>query len=111
MQDAHVQRIPLHFDLPPDPSRRQAVISRLHLHATIQMNDAFSVLVIAEGFQRQRKQVRFFFGEHGRHLPFRRAMNARIRPAFFPAIQIRLRFLQTLEAHPFERGFLRVADP
>src|SRR5438445_3953468 len=50
MQDAHVQRIPLHFDTSSDPSRRQAVISRLHLHATVQMNDPFSVLVIAERF-------------------------------------------------------------
>jgi hypothetical protein len=44
--------IPLHFHRPPDPSRRQAVIGGLDLHATVQMNDAFSVLVIAGGFQR-----------------------------------------------------------
>ena len=98
MQDAHVQRIPLHLHGPPDPSWRQAVIGRLHLHATVQMNDAFSVLVVAEGFERQRQQVRFFFGEHGRDLPFRRAMDARVGPALFPAIQIRLRFFQALEA-------------
>jgi hypothetical protein len=44
-------------------------------------------------------------------LPFRRAMDARIGPALFPAIQIYLRFFQALEAHSFERCFLRVADP
>jgi hypothetical protein len=38
-------------------------------------------------------------------------MDARVRPALFPTIQIRLRFFQTLEALPFERRFLRVADP
>jgi hypothetical protein len=38
-------------------------------------------------------------------------MDARVGPALFPAIQIRLRFFQALEAHPFERRFLRVADP
>jgi hypothetical protein len=111
MQDAHVQRIPLHFDASPDPPRRQAVIGCFDLHAAIQMYDAFSVLVIAEGFQRQGQQVRIFLGEHDRHLPFRRAMDARVGPAFFPAIQILLRFFQPLEAHPFERRFLRVADP
>src|SRR5579864_3077004 len=37
-------------------------------------------------------------------------MNARIGPAFFPTIQIRLRFLQTLEALAFERSFLCVSD-
>ena len=92
MQDTHVQRIPLHFDTSSDPSWRQAVISRFHLHATVQMNDAFSVLVIAERFQRQRQQVRFFFGEHGRNLPFRRTVYACVSPALFPAVQIRLRF-------------------
>src|SRR6266705_2021473 len=39
------------------------------------------------------------------------AMNAGIGPALFPAIQIRLRFLETLKAHPFEGRFLGVADP
>jgi hypothetical protein len=38
-------------------------------------------------------------------------MDARVGPALFPAIQIRLRFLQALEALPFERGSLGVADP
>jgi hypothetical protein len=38
-------------------------------------------------------------------------MDARVGPALLPAIQIGLRFLQTLEAHSFERRFLRVADP
>jgi hypothetical protein len=110
MQDAHVQLIPLHFDQPPDPFRRQAVIGGLHFHATVQMHHPFSVLVIAERFQREWQQVRFFFGEHGRHLSFRRAMDARVRPALLPAVQIRLRFLQALEPHPFERRFLGVAD-
>ncbi len=55
--------------------------------------------------------MRFFFAEHDRHLPFRRAMDARVGPALFPAIQIRLRFFQALEAHPFKGRFLRVADP
>jgi len=37
-------------------------------------------------------------------------MNARIRPTFFPTIQIGLRFFQTLEAQAFERSLLRVSD-
>ena len=37
-------------------------------------------------------------------------MNTRIGPTFFPAIQISLRFFQTLEALAFERSFLRVSD-
>src|SRR2546429_4512101 len=53
------------------------------------MHDAFSVLVIAERLQRQGEQVRFFFGEHGRDLSFGRAMDARVGPTLFPAVQIR----------------------
>ena len=37
-------------------------------------------------------------------------MDTSIRPALFPAIEVRLRFFQTLEAHPFERGSLGMAD-
>jgi hypothetical protein len=39
----------------------------------------------------------------GCHPALRRATDARVGPALFPAIQIRLRFLQALEAHPFHR--------
>ena len=50
MQDTHVQRVPLHLHRSPDPSWRQAVVGGFHFHATIQMNHALSVLVVAEGF-------------------------------------------------------------
>jgi hypothetical protein len=110
MQDAHVQRVPLHLHGTPDPSWRQAVVGSFHLHTTIEMDHAFSVLVVAEGFQRQWQQVRFFFREHGCNLTFRCAMNALVSPALFPAVEIRLCFFQALEAHPFERGSLGMAD-
>ena len=53
--------------------------------------------------------MRLFFREHGSDLTFRCAMNASVRPALFPAVEIRLRFFQTLEAQPFERSSLGVA--
>jgi hypothetical protein len=58
------------------------------------MNYTFSVLVVAERFQRQCSQVRFFFREHGGNLAFGGAMDARVGPAFFTAVEIPLRFLQ-----------------
>jgi len=64
MQDAHVQRVPLHLHGTPDPSWWQAVVGSLDFHAAIQMHHAFSVLVVAERFERKGLQVRFFFGEH-----------------------------------------------
>src|SRR5882672_2752585 len=72
------------------------------------MHRAFAVLVSAKRLQRQRKQSRFFFSEHRRHLPFRRAVNASIRPALFPVIKVSLRFIQTLEAETFQRRSLSV---
>jgi hypothetical protein len=69
---------------------------------------ALAVLVIAERLQGQREQGRFFFGKHGRHLPFGRAVDARVRPACFPAIQVGLPFLQAFEAQSFQRRSLGV---
>jgi hypothetical protein len=44
-------------------------------------------LVVAKGLNRQGQQRWSFFGEHGRDLPFGRAMDARIGPARFPLIK------------------------
>ena len=110
IENADVKRIPLDVDELSDPAWRNAVIGRVDFDASVQMHDAFAVLVITERLQRQWKQERFFFGEHRRHLPLRRAVNARIGPARFPLIQIRLSLFQAFEAHSFQRRFLRVAD-
>src|SRR6516164_2448255 len=45
MQDAHVQRVPLHLHGTPDPSWWQAVVGGLDFHATVQMHHTFSILV------------------------------------------------------------------
>ena len=58
----------------------------------------------------RRQQGRSLFGEHGGDLAFGGAVNARIGPALFPAVEIGLRFLQTLEAQTLQRRFLRVAN-
>jgi hypothetical protein len=53
--------------------------------------DVFSVSVVAEGFQRQWQQERFFFNEHRFDLAFGRAMDAGVGPLLFPPIEISLR--------------------
>ncbi len=73
------------------------------------MYRSLAVLVIAKRFQWQRLERRFLFGEHRGDLTLGGAMNPRIGPAFFPAIQIGLRFFQTLEAEPFQWRFLGMA--
>src|SRR5439155_16662340 len=48
------------------------------------------------------------FGKHHGDLAFRRAVDPRVGPARLPAIQVRSRLFDGLEAEPSERGFLRV---
>ncbi len=110
VQQAHVSRIPLHLDAPADPARRRAVVGRLDFHAAIQMHRALAVLVIAEGLDGQWQQSGLLFGEHGRDLPLGGAVDARVGPPLFPVVQVGLRFLQTFEAHAFQRRLLGVAD-
>jgi hypothetical protein len=84
--DAEV--VPLHFHQAADPSWRHAVVRGFHLHAAIQMNDAFTVLVIAEGR---------YIGNIAANFIFRRAVNACIGPAasvIRPGLQTLARSLQ-----------------
>src|ERR1700689_1214211 len=110
VQDADMRCVPLPLNMASNPARWRAVVSGLDFDAAIQVYGALAVLVIAKRFQRQWQQRRTLFGEHRCHLPFGGAMNARVGPALFPAIQIRLRFLQGFEAQTFERSLLRMTD-
>ena len=94
--------VPLHADHAPDSARRRTVVGGFDFDAAVQMHDAFAVLVIAKGFDRQWKQERFLFREHGGDLPFGGAVNAGVGPALFPAIQVGLGFFQTLEAQTLQ---------
>jgi hypothetical protein len=58
----------------------------------------------------RRSEGRLFFGEHGRHLAFGGAVNARVRPALLPVVQVGLGFLQTFEALSLQGRFLGMAD-
>src|ERR1022692_2066241 len=102
--------IPLHPHASADPSRRRAVVCRLDFYAAIQMDTALAVLVVAKGHDGQPQQGWPLLGEHDRDLPLGGAVNARIRPAFFPAIEIGLSLFESFEAEPFQRRFLSVPD-
>src|SRR5215472_15198904 len=54
--------------------------------------------------------MRLLFGEHRRYLSLGAAVDAFIRPALFPVVEISLCLFQTLEALAFEWGFLCVGD-
>src|SRR5579863_1811215 len=98
IEQAHIHRIPLHIDQPTDPARRRAIVGRVDFNTAIDMDRSLSVLVIAERLQRQRLQQGLLFGEHRRHLPLGAAVDARVCPVLFPAIEICLGLFQALEA-------------
>src|ERR1035441_1344954 len=89
--------IPLHLNVPADPAWGRAVVGRIDFHTAIQVHGALAVLVIAEWLDRQRLQRRPLFSEHGGHLAFGSAVDARVGPVGFPVIQVVLRLLQAFK--------------
>ena len=94
----HVQVVPLHLDALPDPARRRAVVRRLDFDAAIEMHRAVAEAVVAKRLERQRPERRPFLGKHHGDLALRGAVDARVGPVLFPAIEIGLRRLDRLEA-------------
>jgi hypothetical protein len=86
--------IPVDRDDTPEPARRRRVVGAGDFDAAVDMNGADTVLVMAEGLERQREQMRPLLGEHGGDLPLDGAVDARV----VPAIEIRLAVLQAFEA-------------
>ncbi len=74
------------------------------------MHGALAVAVVAKRLDRKRRQVRLLLGKHRRDLALGRAVDARVRPALVPVVEVALRILRALEAQPFEH-LLRVPDP
>jgi len=103
IEDANVELILLHIHFSSDPTRWQAVVGGVDFDATVQIHASLAMLVVAKRFQGKWQQGWFFFGTHGGDLSFRRAVNAGIRTACLPTIQIGLCLLQALEAFSLER--------
>ena len=110
IEKANENTIPLHSDHAPDPTWWCAVVSGFHFDTAVQMHDAFAVLVIAKGFQREWQQRGLLFRKHRCDLPFGGAVDAGVGPALFPVIQVGLGFFQALEAESFQRCSLGVTD-
>src|SRR4029079_11148049 len=79
-----VQIVPLHLDALADPAGRCAVVRRLDFDAAIEMDRPLTLARIAKGFERKRAERGLLFGKHGRDLPLRRAVDARVGPARLP---------------------------
>src|SRR5687767_13493117 len=102
--------VPLHLHTPTDPAGWRAGVRGLDFHAAIEMDGAFAEAVVAKRLERERPQGGPFLRKHRGDLALRGAMNARIGPVVFPAIEIGLRGLDRLEALALQRRLLRVTD-
>jgi len=109
-EQADVLLVPLHLDPLADPAGRGAVVGGLDLDAAIEVHRAFAVPVIAKRFERERPERGLLLRKHHGDLPLRRPVDARVGPARLPAIQVRLRLVETLKAQASQRRLLRVAD-
>ena len=110
IEQADEEVVPLHVDATTDPARRRAVVRGLDLHAAIEMHGADAEAVIAKRLERQRAERGLLLGKHRGDLAFRRAVDARVGPVRFPAIEIRLRLVERFEAEAAQRRLLRVPD-
>ena len=102
--------IPLHFDAAADPARRGAVVGGFDLDTAVQVYGALAELIEAERLDGQLDQGRLLLGKHGRHLALGGAVNARVGPVLFPAVEIGLGFCEAFETQAFQRSVLGVAD-
>jgi len=98
IEQAHEEVVPLHIDAPPDSARRRAVVRGPDLHAPIQMYGPDAEAVIGKRLERQRAERGLLLGKHRGHLAFRRALDPRVGPVHFPAMEIRLHLVAPFEA-------------
>ncbi len=110
LEQPHLEVVPLHREPLPDPARRRPVIGGVDLDTPVEMDRAQPEAVVAKRLQGQRAERRLLFSKHHGHLPLRRAVDARVGPACFPAVEMRLRVRELLEAQPLEWRLLRVPD-
>jgi hypothetical protein len=110
VQQPHAALVVLHEELPTDVARRRRVVGALDLHVAVEVHGALAVAVVAKRFDRQRREVRLLLGKHRGDLALGRAVDARVRPALVPVVEVALRVLRALEAQPLEH-LLRVPDP
>ena len=101
---------PLDLQLSADPARRRAVVRGLDFDAAIEVHGPHAVAIVAKRREWERPQGGPLFGKHRRGLALRGAVEARVGPALLPAIEVRLRRVECLEAQAFERRLLRMAD-
>ncbi len=89
-QQSHMQVVPLPLDALAQPAGRRALVRGLDFDTAVEMYRALAVVVIAKRFDRQRPERQLFLRKHHGDLPPGRAVDPRVGPPCFPAIQIRM---------------------
>lgn len=107
----HMRGIPLHVNPASDPARRRAVVGGLDFDVAVQMHGPLAIEVITKRLHGQRQQRRFLLCEHGRDLPFGRAVNAGVGPPLLPVIQIRCASSRLSKRCPFNGVFCAWPTP
>ena len=100
MEEPDMQVVPLHGDTPADPPRRRAVVRGIDFDTAIEMHRAPAEAVIPKRLEGEGLQRGLLFRKHHGDLALGRPMDAGIGPPRLPAIEIGLRLLDRLEAHP-----------
>ena len=90
IEQADEEVVPLHVDAAADPAGRRAVVGGLDFHAAIEVHGADAEAVVPKRLERERAERRLLLGKHRGDLAFRRAVDARVGPVRFPAIEIAL---------------------
>src|SRR5512145_1603385 len=106
IEQANNAAVPLRVDLPADPAGRGRVVRGFDLDVAVEVDGALPELVVAERLDGQLLQRGLLLGEHRGNLALRRPVDARVGPALLPAVEVRLRRLEFLEAQPLKRSLL-----
>jgi len=109
VHESDMQIVPLHGEALANPPGRCAVVRGVHLDTAIEMDGPRAEAVVAKRLDGERPEGGPLFGKHHADLSFRRPVNARVRPARFPAIEVALCLLDRVEAQPLEWRLLRMA--
>ena len=98
IEDANPQASDMRDHFVANVARRRRIVRAVHFDIAVEVHRALADAVVLKARRRQRLQERPLLFEHGAHLPLGRAVNARRRPALVPASEVRVLFLDALEA-------------
>lgn len=80
------------------------IVRTVDLDTAVHVDDPVAVVVVAKRLDGQRPKMRLLVGDHRSDLTLRRAVDARVCPAFIPAIKIGLCVFERFKAERVKRA-------